>query len=203
MSDAENTILPNQLPAPAQQDELPAPQSNRTGGPATPQGKATNWIKHLSHGLRSNRPVIPHMEDEGAWYRHLDGVRTSLAPEGAMEHLFVERIASLTWRLYRVIRYEVVATMHHIGETETDLAIAQAYLSRKKGPREVDPDRLRAHQQKRIVPASPELDKIMRYETHLHRQFLQTLHELEALQSRRKGEPVHLARVDVGAAAPD
>jgi hypothetical protein len=39
----------------------------------------------------------------------------------------------------------------------------------------------------------------MRYETHLHRQWVQTLHELEALQQRRKGLPTHLARLDISA----
>ena len=43
----------------------------------------------------------------------------------------------------------------------------------------------------------PELEKVMRYEGHLHRQLLQTLHELEAMQARRAGRPAPLARLDV------
>jgi hypothetical protein len=37
----------------------------------------------------------------------------------------------------------------------------------------------------------------MRYEAHLHRQYIQTLHELEALQARRRGERTPLARLDI------
>lgn len=37
----------------------------------------------------------------------------------------------------------------------------------------------------------------MRFEAHLHRQLLQTLHELEARQARRQGEQAPLARLDV------
>ena len=36
----------------------------------------------------------------------------------------------------------------------------------------------------------------MKYEAHLHRMQIQTQHELEALQARRKGEHSPLARVD-------
>lgn len=41
------------------------------------------------------------------------------------------------------------------------------------------------------------LDKVMRYETHLHRQLVQTLRELEAIQARRLGQAAPLARLDV------
>jgi len=49
----------------------------------------------------------------------------------------------------------------------------------------------------RAVLEGPELEKVMRYEGHLHRQLLQTLHELEAMQARRAGKPTPLARLDV------
>jgi hypothetical protein len=39
----------------------------------------------------------------------------------------------------------------------------------------------------------------MRYETHLHRLYIQTLHELEAIQARRHGERTPLARLDITA----
>lgn len=46
-----------------------------------------------------------------------------------------------------------------------------------------------------------ELDRIARYEAHLSRQLNSTLHELEALQARRQGQPTPLARLDVSAPA--
>ncbi len=49
----------------------------------------------------------------------------------------------------------------------------------------------------RLLPDEPSLGKVIRYEGHLHRQLLQTLHELEAIQARRQGLQTPLARVDV------
>ncbi len=49
----------------------------------------------------------------------------------------------------------------------------------------------------RILPQEEDLQKIARYEAHLSRQMYQALHELEALQARRGGKAVPLARLDV------
>jgi hypothetical protein len=48
-----------------------------------------------------------------------------------------------------------------------------------------------------LLPDDNALDKLMRYEAHLNRQFYQALHELEALQTRRRGGQAPLARLDV------
>ena len=208
MDDPENTILQNVLPSSEQEETAVEPSHEadagrlRRGGRRTAQGKADNWVNALAHGITSNRPVIPHMESEGEWRRYRDGVRASFAPEGVFEHELVERLANPTWRLRRVTRYEVVVTMHHIGSTAHDVAVADSYAARtlSKGVLlEPDPEEVAALQQARILPDSRELDKIMRYETHIHRQLLQTLHELEALQARRRGEVPHLARLDISA----
>jgi hypothetical protein len=58
----------------------------------------------------------------------------------------------------------------------------------------IDLERLR---RERLLPDGPTLDKIARYEAHLNRLFYQALHELEALQTRRRGGQAPLARVDV------
>ena len=50
---------------------------------------------------------------------------------------------------------------------------------------------------RRILPSKDDLMQIIRYEAHLHRQYIQTLHELEAIQARRRGERVPLARLDI------
>jgi hypothetical protein len=48
-----------------------------------------------------------------------------------------------------------------------------------------------------LIPSGPTLERVMRYEAHLHRQLVQSMHELEALQARRRGEATPLARLDV------
>ncbi|HUS82481.1 MAG TPA: hypothetical protein VM013_04395, partial [Dehalococcoidia bacterium] len=49
----------------------------------------------------------------------------------------------------------------------------------------------------RLLPDEENLGKVIRYEAHLHRQLLQTMHELEALQARRQGRQTPLGRLDV------
>jgi len=50
----------------------------------------------------------------------------------------------------------------------------------------------------RLMLAGEDLEKVTRYEAHLHRQLVQTLRELEAMQGRRHGYVTPLARLDVG-----
>jgi hypothetical protein len=47
------------------------------------------------------------------------------------------------------------------------------------------------------LTASFSIEHVQRYEAHLHRMFLKDLHELEALQTRRRGDPTPLARVEI------
>jgi hypothetical protein len=48
-----------------------------------------------------------------------------------------------------------------------------------------------------VLPNENDLKTIARYEAHLSKQMYQALHELEALQARRRGRAAPLARVDV------
>lgn len=167
--------------------------------PRTPAGKAAVSRNALKHGITSTHPVIPGIEQESDWRHHLDGIVASLAPEGTLEEAFAERIANLLWRLRRVTRYEVAAIKDQRERTVTDLAIADAYIEGTLATGELPnpaPDDLRRALETRIIPTGDALDKIMRYEAHLHRQCLQTLHEIEALQAHRRGEPTYLGRVD-------
>lgn len=49
----------------------------------------------------------------------------------------------------------------------------------------------------RLLPDEAVLNKVVRYEAHLNRQFVQALHELEAIQALRSGGQAPLARVDI------
>jgi len=48
-----------------------------------------------------------------------------------------------------------------------------------------------------LLLGGAELDRTTRHEAHLRRQFVQHLHELQAMQANRHGEPAPLARLDV------
>jgi len=51
------------------------------------------------------------------------------------------------------------------------------------------------------MPDEKALEKVAGYEVHLSRIFYKTLHELEALQTRRSGSVAPLARLNVGGLA--
>jgi hypothetical protein len=174
-------------------------------GPNTEAGRAAVRLNALKHGITSNSPVIPGMEDETAWRRHRDGIVASLAPEGHLEEVLAERIASLLWRLQRVTRYEIVVTMRHIERAALDVAIADNYAAGTLSQGDLiepEPESIEEAQEARILPPDADLDRIFRHETHFHRQWVQTLHELEALQARRRGQPAHLARLDISSPPP-
>lgn len=53
----------------------------------------------------------------------------------------------------------------------------------------------------RLLPDEATLNKVMRYESHLNRQLFQALHELEAVQTRRKGGVAPLTRLEISGPA--
>ena len=168
------------------------------GGPKTPQGKAASSRNAIKHGLTSDAPVIPG-ESLAEWQRFLAGIVASYEPVGRLETEHATTIASFMWRRRRIPRFEVAVVAPNMETTEEDLQVAQAYGAGtlSKGPLpSIPPQTVAQHQQRRILPAPEDLDKIMKYEAHLHRMQLQTQHEFEALQARRKGDHSPLARVD-------
>jgi hypothetical protein len=269
------------------------------------------------HGIRSPAPVIPGVEKKEEWEEHRDGVIESLSPVGHLEEVLAERMALLSWRLHRVIRYETESIALFQEKAEDDLARERRFESGPDRPEavrgnaksdeqdykllkrfskmkddkrlssfdadiiiwgamecadkvaegEVDslellesisvpglPDSdswegyegwtaglvraviekvakatdeepeelleaairsakwkaerskleaekveldLRNMARERLLPDEKTLEKVARYEAHLSRLFYKTLHELEALQTRRSGGSAPLARLDV------
>jgi len=169
-------------------------------GPNTARGKAASSRNAVKHGLRSDAPVIPELESFDDWERHRAGIVASFQPEGSFEAWLAGRIASLSWRLNRVPRYETEMTAHHIDEVPDDLAQAAAFGEKLGIPSEesITMDKIDQLVSRRLLPSRDPMERIMRYEGHLHRQFIQTIRELEATQARRKGDrPSPLARLDV------
>jgi hypothetical protein len=100
-----------------------------------------------------------------------------------------------------------VASLARVGRTIPDRLLARALGERRetqaanraeaaklersvralRGQIRRDRDRER---QRRILPDSGTLDKVIRYEAHLSRQMLQALHTLERLQASRAGQPI-------------
>jgi len=54
----------------------------------------------------------------------------------------------------------------------------------------IEADRMKLEALRRLVPESPSLDRLLRYEASLERSFDRTLSQLERLQRMRRGQPV-------------
>jgi hypothetical protein len=287
------------------------------GGPATQEGKEVVKWNATRHGIRSPAPVVPRVEKAEEWEDHRDGVLDSLSPVGYLEFVLAERVALLSWRLHRVIRFEMESIALYQERVEDDLARERRFGSGPDHPEvvrgnaksdrddhrllkrfvkmedgkplsaldadsviwdamectdnvaegEVDPSELlesisvpglpdsdswegyegwtaglvraviekvaqatdeepeelleaairstewkaerskleaekverdlRNMARKRLLPDQTTLEKVGRYEAHLSRGLYKSLHELEAMQTRRSGAVAPLARLDV------
>lgn len=132
-------------------------------------------------------------------------------------------LAGAVWNVARPTRAQIDAVESLSGEYPSDLATARRVLAltathnaeaaraalREEATRAASvAKRLRALWERvqaeleRVaalpaVPPEATLANIQRYEAHLSRQFYRALHELEALQARRRGQDTPLSRVDV------
>ena len=99
------------------------------GGPNTEEGKAVVRWNATKHGISSPAPVVPGLERAEDWQEHRDGILENLAPVGRLEVNLAERVALLTWRLHRVIRYETGAIAISQETIEEDIHERDRFLS--------------------------------------------------------------------------
>jgi hypothetical protein len=107
------------------------------GGPATQEGKEVVKWNATQHGIRSPAPVVPGVEKAEDWELRLAGTLESLSPEGHLETVLAERVALLSWRLHRVIRYETEAVALYQERMEDDLAKERRFESGPDHPEAV------------------------------------------------------------------
>jgi len=151
-------------------NEKAIPLGSRRGrGPKTSAGKARVARNPIKHGISCSRRLVPG-ESSDEWETHRRAFVEDLAPQSAVETALAEHAAWAAWRLGRVRAYEEAATAER-----QHLEMASA----------------------RLLPHPNVIDMVIRYEAHLKRQFLQALHELEAMRAERRGRPMPVLRVDV------
>ncbi len=150
-------VLPGRLHSPSRR------------GPKTTAGKARIGLNALTHGLSSERLVLPG-ESNAEWEMYRRTIVGTLAPVGPVETALAERVASALRRLRRVTAYEeaAIAERQHLETTSA-----------------------------RLLPHPLDIDKIIRFEAHLTRQLYQALHEFESMRAERCGQRAPLLRVDV------
>lgn len=101
----------------AQEQQLPATGVNRnrknamrSTGPTTRAGKRAAKWNALKHGLLAKEVVIEQgdgKESKTEFRALLQALIDDLRPEGVLEEMLVERIATSYWRLRRVLKAEV------------------------------------------------------------------------------------------------
>ena len=168
----------------------------RSGGPQTPEGKAVISTNALKHGLSSVRPVLDGIESEEEWQSHRQGIVGDFAPEGYLETYLAELVAELLWRWQRSVRFENAALNTTLMLGLSGVAVAD--VLRSSGDAELSREDSVARAINRAnMPIKDDAELLVRYEAHLSRQFYKALHELEALQARRRGKETPLARLEV------
>ena len=109
----------------------------------------------------------------------------SLEPEGHLECMLAERIAIALWKLRRLEQW------HQNYSASDEPGFLQPSAA------ELTPTERWMRKVYNLFPRGKTALLILRYEAHYNRQYIQTLHELEAMQERRKGNATPLTRVDV------
>ncbi len=113
---------------------MPSESNSGAGGPRTEGGKEVARWNATRHGIRSPAPVVPGVEKPEDWREYRDGMLADLAPSGPLELALAERVAILTWRLHRVIRYETETIARSQESVEDDLASRRRFDSHARGP---------------------------------------------------------------------
>src|SRR5215207_5160036 len=133
------------------------------GGPVTQEGKEVVKWNATQHGIRSPAPVVPGIEKREDWDEHRDGVLDSLQPEGHLELVLAERVALLSWRLHRVIRFETESIALYQERMEDDLARERRFESGPEHPEVVRKNAKSAREEHRLLKrfAKMEDDKIL------------------------------------------
>ena len=121
------------------------------GGPKTEVGKEVVKWNATRHGIRSPAPVVPGVEKREDWEEHRVGMLESLQPEGHLEEKLAERVALLSWRLLRVIRYETESIALYQERVEDDLARERRFGSGSDHPDAVRSDVKSAKEEYRLL----------------------------------------------------
>ena len=110
MSNPLRTARPVRKPStPADIAERNRRNSRLSTGPRTSRGKRRSRWNAVKHGLLVRETLIEHgagAESARQLRNLLIAMRNELAPVGILEEMLVERIATLYWRMRRVLRAE-------------------------------------------------------------------------------------------------
>jgi len=152
--------------------QLQANRANaKKGGVKTPEGKAVSRYNAIKHGLLSQEVILSD-ENQEELEMLAKKLRSQLLPQTELEVVLVDRIASNVWRLRRAMRIE--REMMEDDRNDT-FSSSQKALGKALSYDFANYDTY---------------GKFIRYEASIERGIYKALHELQRLQSARKGEEV-------------
>ena len=122
------------------QEEL-CPLVRRGTGPRTTLGRERSKHNALKHGIFS-KVVLLDFEPRSQFDALLRGLRLDLMPEGMLEGILVEKLATIFWRYRRLLQKESAAVQENIQNEEAE----KASRSDECVDLEADVERLRAQQ---------------------------------------------------------
>jgi hypothetical protein len=97
----------------------------RTAGPRTAIGKRRSRLNAQTHGIFSRGRIVGD-ESAGEFKFLLQGLVDDLKPEGTLETILVDQLATILWRSRRVLRAESAEIDKAIRNSAMDTYIAQA-----------------------------------------------------------------------------
>jgi hypothetical protein len=137
-------------------------ENGKLGGVKTEAGKAAVRLNAVTHGLLTKEAVV-HGESKKMLNELRDNLMKEHQPQGELETMLVEMIATSFWRRCRVVRQETDWLNGDFDQYQCYYAVANGGL----------------HWQ-----------NLSRYETMYERQFYKAIHELERVQRSRRGENI-------------
>ncbi len=142
--------------------------------PDTSEGGSVSKYNALKHGLLSKKVLL-----KGESRKNLISFRKNiieeLNPQTETEHLLCDRIIANSWRLRRVLEIE--------GEMieRQRIPYLNSYMS-------LEYPKKRKKETMENITISEEMEKLRKYEGSIERSIYKSLHELQRIQSARRGE---------------
>ncbi len=136
----------------------------------TPDGKSRASQNALTHGLLAKNLVLPN-EDRAQFDDFSQSLLIQLNPAGLLETYLAERVVASAWRLHRILR------------VEKDTFLLLGYDAPKNEPLKFQGQAIALMKDSRQKINA--LEKLTRYESHLHKLFRRDLADYRKLQSSR------------------
>lgn len=159
------------------------------GGPKSRKGKEIASSNSLRHGLWSQQPVIPQIEDEGEWQALMDGVMRDHRPVGATEMEIVQEMAFQLWTRRRIRRAANAEILKSVLDMPSMYRSSARLVGQEiEGDTAADAAEFQREAERRLVPDERVLDRVIRYQAHTTRQIEKLERELRARQEARMQE---------------